>query len=184
MVLKFLYFSKTCYLVVALLTGAGVSQVLQAETLPIFGVRLAMADANFSSLDTSVTSGHGLVLGVTSTTYRIYADLNFYTWDAAKTRTIHANYDYIWQVSEFWQPFMGVYGGLVDLELDVAKNYQSGASVGVQGGVLFPLGKSGWQVETGARYGGFGAKLFNPATQQDEKLKSQAEAFVTFSFSS
>ena len=82
------------------------------------------------------------------------------------------------------RPFVGVYGGLVDLELDAAKNYQSGASAGVQGGVLLPLGKSGWQLETGLRFGGFDAKLTHPATQQEVKIKSQAEAFIVLSFSS
>jgi len=181
---KFLHSSQAAFLLLVLLVGLAVSPSSRAETLPMFGVRLAAVNANFSGLNESTTSGYGITLGVTEVTYRVYADLNFYSWDSASTRTIHANYDYLWRAGETWRPFAGVYGGLVDLELDAAKNYQSGASAGVQAGVLFPLRKSGWQVETGLRFGGFDAKLTNPTTQQDVKIKSQAEVFIVLNFSS
>ena len=182
--LMFLHPLRVIWLALVILIGLVVSPSSRAETLPMFGVRLAAVNANFSGLNESTTSGYGITLGVTEVTYRVYADLNFYSWDSASTRTIHANYDYLWRAGETWRPFVGVYGGLVDLELDAAKNYQSGASAGVQGGVLLPLGKSGWQLETGLRFGGFDAKLTHPATQQEVKIKSQAEAFIVLSFSS
>ncbi len=184
MVLKTLLISSTRWLLAALVMGMVISPVAEAETLPLFGVRLAMADAEFANLSSSTTAGYGVILGVTLPKYRVYADLNFYSWDGADTRSIHANYDYIWRAGESWQVFTGIYGGLVDLELDAADKYQSGPSAGVQAGFLLPLGSSGWQLETGMRYGGFDAKLLNPATQQEVKIKTQVEGFISLNFSS
>lgn len=187
MTLKLLRPSRASLVLITLLAGMGVSQASQAETLPMFGVRLAMVDADFTGLPTSTsstTNGFGVVLGVALPTYRVYADLNFYSWDDVNTRTIHANYDYIWRAGESWQIFTGVYGGLVDLEMEVADKYQSGPSAGIQAGLLFPLGASGWNLETGLRYGGFSAKLLNPDTHQDVKIKTQAEGFISLNFSS
>lgn len=182
--LNTLFFTRASWLVVVFIIGVGVSQVSEAETKPLFGVKMILADADFNGLASSTASGYGVVLGVTAESFRVYGDLNFYAWEGADTRTIHANYDYIWRAGESWQVFMGIYGGLVDLELDVADKYQSGASVGVQAGFLIPLGSSGWQVETGLRYGGFDAQLFDPETQQAIKIKTQSEAFITLNYSS
>ncbi|GLR63705.1 hypothetical protein [Marinospirillum insulare] len=174
-------------LITSLMVGLVTSQVALAETQPMFGLRLAMADTDFSgvaSSASSTTSGFGVVLGVKQPSYRVYADLNFYTWDEVNTRTIHANYDYLWRADKSWQVFTGIYGGLVDLEVEAANKYQSGPSAGVQAGLLLPLGSSGWSLETGLRYGGFSAKLLNPETNQEVKIKSQAEGFISLSFSS
>lgn len=184
MTLKLLRPSCATWLVAALLAGAGLSQTSQAEMLPMFGVKLALADTDFSGLEASTTSGYGLILGVTAPTYRVYADLNFYSWDEVNTRTIHANYDYIWRAEKSVQIFTGIYGGLVDLEIDATKKYQSGPSAGVQAGLLLPLGKSGWNLETGLRYGGFSSKINNEASGQEVKINSQAEAFITLNFAS
>lgn len=184
MELKLLLSSRANWLLVIFLAGLSLNQTSQADTLPMFGVRAAVAEASFSGMDSSNGNGFGVVLGVTSAAYRVYADLNFYSFDKASTRTIHANYDYLWQAGENWQIFTGIYGGLVDLELDAANKYQSGPSAGVQAGFLLPLGASGWRLETGVRYGGFDAKLVNPATQLDVKIKSQAEGFITLNFAS
>ena len=189
MVLKLLSPSTAGLLLATFLVGSGLSQVSQAETLPMFGVRLALAEAKFSgfqpaSLNSASTTGYGFMLGVTSGAHRVYADLNFYSWDTADTRTIHANYDYIWRSGKAWQVFTGVYGGLVDLETAAVNKYQSGPSAGVQAGVLLPLGTSGWNLETGLRYGGFSAKLLNPDTNQEVKIKTQAEGFISLNFSS
>ena len=183
------FFVKTGLLAVSLVAAATLSQASQAETLPMFGVRLALAEAKFSgfqpsSLNSASTTGYGFMLGVTSGAHRVYADLNFYSWDTADTRTIHANYDYIWRSGKAWQVFTGVYGGLVDLETAAVNKYQSGPSAGVQAGVLLPLGTSGWNLETGLRYGGFSAKLLNPDTNQEVKIKTQAEGFISLNFSS
>lgn len=187
MTLKLLRPSYASLLLMTLVTGVGTSQAALAETLPMFGVRLGVVDTKFTGLvnsASSTTNGYGVLLGVAQPNYRVYADLNFYTWDDVNTRTIHANYDYIWRAGESWQVFTGVYGGLVDLEMEVANQYQSGPSAGVQAGLLFPLGKSGWNLETGLRYGGFSAKLLNPDTNQEVKIKTQAEGFISLYFSS
>lgn len=184
MVFKARTMIKTSLLAASLVAAATLSQVSKAETLPMFGVKFALADADFTGLEASSTTGYGFVLGVTSGAHRVYADLNFYSWDAADTRTIHANYDYVWRAGKAWQVFTGVYGGLVDLELDAANKYQSGPSAGVQAGVLVPLGASGWNLETGLRYGGFSAKLLNPDTNQEVKINTQVEGFISLNFSS
>jgi len=182
--LKLLYPLRVLFLVLMALAGLGVSQGLKAETLPLLGLKLAAVNTDFSGSDESTASGYGVVLGVTNISYRIYADLNFYSWDSISTRTIHANYDYLWRAGETWRPFVGLYGGLVDLELEAAKEYQSGVSAGIQGGLLLPLSNTGWQLEAGMRFGGFNVELLNPTTQQKVKIKSQAEAFITLNFSS
>lgn len=187
MTLKLLRLSCVVLVLTTFLAGMGISQVSQAEALPMFGVRFAVADTDFAGLDNTASStanGFGVTLGVAKPSYRVYADLNFYSWDEVSTRTIHANYDYVWRAKEPWQVFTGVYGGLVDLQLEAGDSYQSGPSAGVQAGLLFPLGASGWRVETGVRYGAFSAKQLNPETNKEVKIKTQAEGFISLYFSS
>lgn len=145
---------------------------------PLLGFRLAAAEGYLSGHPDDSSTGLGFILGVAAPQYRVYADLNFYSWDAVETRTIHANYDYVWNPTAKWQVFTGLYAGLVDLELASTSDYKSGPSAGVQTGLTRRLGASSWQVETGLRWGGFSASITDPTTQQKVSIQSQIELFV------
>ncbi|SFX32700.1 hypothetical protein [Marinospirillum alkaliphilum] len=170
-----------------LLIGMALPAVAASDVATLAGLRFSQASADFSGIKDDTGTGVGVVLGVSYPTFRVVADLNLYSWDEVNTRTIHASYERLWQVSGDWQAFAGVFGGVVDLELGSAlrgkDDYQSGLSGGVQAGVLYPLGR-GWQLETGVRYNHFSVEISSPALDEDVRLNSQVEVFVVLNFSS
>jgi hypothetical protein len=161
--------------------------VIASDTNTLAGLRFSQASADFSGIKDDTSTGVGAILGVSYPYHRVYADLNLYSWEEVNSRTIHANYDRLWHMSGDWQAFAGVFGGLVDLELSSTlrgkDDYQSGLSVGVQAGVLRPVGR-GWQLEAGARYNHFSVETPSPALGRDVRLNNQVEAFVVLNFSS
>ncbi|MBE0505723.1 MAG: TonB-dependent receptor [Marinospirillum sp.] len=161
--------------------------VAASDVATLAGLRFSQASGVFSGIKDDTATGVGAVLGVSYPHYRVYADLNLYSWDEVNTRTIHANYERLWHVGSDWQAFAGVFGGVVDFELGSAlrgkDDYQSGLSGGVQVGVLHPVGR-GWQLETGVRYNHFSVETPSAALDRDVRLNNQVEAFLVLSFSS
>lgn len=153
---------------------------------PLVGISYGQAKANFNNYSSSSTGGTGFLLGVDYQQFRIYADLSFYKWQGAKTRTIYANADYQYQFQPWLTGFAGLYFGLVDLEFDNPKDYQSGPAGGAQLGVLLPLGQSNWQLEAVTRFTGMSAEQDLP-TLGDEpaekaKITGQTEAQLRLVF--
>lgn len=167
-----------------------------ASPKPLVGISYGQAKANFNNYSSSSTGGTGFLLGVEYQQFRVYADLAFFKWQgsqtknpkwkAAKTRTIYANVDYQHQFAPWLTGFAGLYFGLVDLEFDNPKDYQSGPAGGAQLGVLLPLGQSNWQLEAVTRFTGMSAEQDLP-TLGDEpaekaKITGQTEAQLRLVF--
>lgn len=157
---------------------------------PLVGISYGQAKANFNNYSSSSTGGAGFLLGVEYEKFRVYADLAFYEWQGsptknpkwkkAKTRTIYANADYQHQFKPWLTGFAGLYFGLVDLEFDNPKDYQSGLAGGAQAGVILPLGQSNWQLEAAARFSAMNAEQDLPAKEgeavEKAKITGQSEA--------
>lgn len=161
------------------------SNLALADYNPLLGVRFAASQGDFTNLDEKSTTGTGFVLGVLDTNQRIYADLALYSWDTVDTRTIYANYDYIFHPVSNWQLYAGVFAGLVDLQpQNNKKNYQSGPAGGVQFGLIKPLGASNFSLELGARFAFTSAEVEDEGLNKDVSIDSYQEVFIGFNFSS
>lgn len=165
----------------------GAQSVQADEVRTLAGVRFSLAAADFTGVKDAEGAGKGVLLGVSYPEYRVYADMNFYSWDKASTRSIHANYDRLWSLHEDWHFYAGVYGGIADFELEkwhqTKQDYQSGLSYGVQSGVTYRLADQ-WQIDAGLRYNKFHVEIYSPALQRDVRMNQLAEFFLTLSFGS
>lgn len=157
------------------------------EVKTLAGVRLSQASTSFSGMGSDSGRGVGAVLGVSYEDFRVYADLTLFSLDEADVRVILASYERLWPVHSRLTLFAGVNGGVVDFELDKAvhgaKDFQSGGSLGLQGGLIHQLSPR-WQLEAGVRHNRFRAEVFSPALNRDVQLESQTEAFLVLNFSS
>lgn len=171
-----------CCMSAATAIAAGVDDV---KTLA--GVRLSQASASFSGMAGDSGSGVGVVLGVSYDDFRVHADLTLFSMDEADIRTIVASYERLWPVNAQMSLFAGVNGGVVDFEPDQAiygtKGFQSGVTLGLQGGLIYQLSPR-WQLEAGVRHNRFRAEMFSPTLNRDLRLDSQTEAFLILNFSS
>ena len=120
---------------------------------PFVGLNFASAEAEFDGLPDDQSRGFGFKLGVGYPASRLYASLDFYSWEEAESLVISAHYDRLLRVHPYLTLFLGVNASLTDFEIDGRydpKDFDTGPGVGAQAGILIPLSRS-WQLEAGVR---------------------------------